>query len=172
MSLRNFDKESTPTDLTDDSHMISVQKVLDFGWIDLNKSKGRLMIIFLLVFGCVSVWALDSGLSPKIRSAAKVKRNNLWLNPFETAKPMENRPLQLSAEYIYADQRLIAVEDAGAGSVSSADLAGFRSKNGRWNIIRSSDISTRVEQRNRTGDFPVPALGLAQNTRPRIILRK
>ena len=130
MSLTNFDKESSPTKLSDNSHKISVQKVPGFGWIDLNKSKRKLVMVFLLVFGCASVWAFDSGLGSKIRSADEVKGNNSRLNPFERANMNKPRPLQLSAEYLYADQRRIAGEDAGAKSFSSADLAVFRSKNG------------------------------------------
>lgn len=63
---------------------------------------------------------------------------------------------QLSKEYIYAGQRLLAVEDANATSAPPADIAVWRPSNGNWMVMGQTGSQAVTENNGLSGDIPVP----------------
>lgn len=76
-------------------------------------------------------------------------------SPF--AGPLPTPTLQLSKEYIYAGQRILAVEDANANMVVPADLAIWRPSSGTWWVMGGAAGSQPATQAwGINGDKPVP----------------
>lgn len=73
-------------------------------------------------------------------------------NPFPPPSPTP----QLSKEYIYAGQRLLAVEDANATSAPPADIAVWRPSNGDWMIMGQTGSQATQYAWGGSGDVPVP----------------
>lgn len=63
---------------------------------------------------------------------------------------------QLSKEYIYAGQKLLAVEDANAPSAPPADIAVWRESNGNWMVQGQTGSSATTVQWGMAADIPVP----------------
>lgn len=63
---------------------------------------------------------------------------------------------QLSKEYIYARQRLLAVEDANATSAPPADIAVWRPSNGDWMVMGQTGSATVTQQFGGSSDKPIP----------------
>jgi hypothetical protein len=51
-------------------------------------------------------------------------------------------PPQLSREYLYAGSKLLAVEDAGAQSITSTELAVYRLSSGNWYVLGGNAATT------------------------------
>lgn len=89
----------------------------------------------------------------------------LWFDPSEVAAVPEAASsgqttslagLRLTKEYIYADGRLLAIEDADAAEHPSTDLAVWRPSTGVWWVIGSPAMPQRSVQWGIAGDVPVP----------------
>jgi len=71
------------------------------------------------------------------------------------AAPLPTATPQLSKEYIYAGQRLLAVEDANANAAPPADLAIWRPSNGLWCILGGPGSQQTIAQWGANGDIPI-----------------
>ena len=72
------------------------------------------------------------------------------------AAPLPAPTPQLSKEYVYAGQRVLAVEDANANAVPPADLAVWRpGSQGTWWVLGGASWQLN-EPWGTTGDIPVP----------------
>lgn len=78
------------------------------------------------------------------------------INPFLPAAPVVNSTHQLSKEYIYAGDRLLAVEDANATAVPPSDIAVWRPDTGGWYVMGASGVMRVAEGWGLSGDFPRP----------------
>jgi FG-GAP-like repeat len=77
------------------------------------------------------------------------------INPFLPAA-LPNPTPQLSKEYIYAGERLLAVEDANATAVPPADLAVWRPSTGGWYVMGASGVMRAAEGWGTNGDIARP----------------
>ena len=110
----------------------------------------------------VSIAALGSGLKyfeedARQQNMLDAKDRDLMsrINPFVQAPTPAPTP-QLSKEYIYAGQRLVAVEDAGASAATPADLAVWRPSTGTWWVLGGQGSQSFNAPWGGTGDVPVP----------------
>src|SRR5262249_42084605 len=62
----------------------------------------------------------------------------------------------LSKEYIYAGNRLLAVEDANANAAPPADLAVWRPTSGQWFVLGGPGSQQTVQIWGQQGDIPGP----------------
>jgi hypothetical protein len=116
----------------------------------------------------ISAVAGASGLGNKLADAfvagsgASGSRNQLVTNGSQASLPNPAAPAtgstpQLAREYIYAGNRMLAVEDAGANAVAPADLAVWRPDTGYWYVLGGAGGSQQVfVQWGANGDKPVP----------------
>lgn len=107
-----------------------------FGWIDLDKSRARAGALILVIFAAIAaIGAMSNGLLfEEPEKNAKPNRATFlsFLNPFSSSQPGGSSGLELSKEYLYAESELLAVEDAGATSSPTTDLAIWRPSTGQW----------------------------------------
>ena len=75
------------------------------------------------------------------------------INPFISA-PLPSPTPQLSKEYIYAGDRLLAVEDANATAVPPSDLAIWRPTTGGWYVMGASGQMRAAVGWGLDGDKP------------------
>ena len=76
------------------------------------------------------------------------------INPFVPAG-LPNPTPQLSKEYIYAGDKLLAVEDANANAAPPADLAIWRPSTGQWWVMGQTGSQQVTQQWGTSGDDPV-----------------
>ncbi|PYS97789.1 MAG: hypothetical protein DMF63_18840 [Acidobacteria bacterium] len=72
------------------------------------------------------------------------------------AAPLPTPAPQLSKEYIYAGQRLLAVEDTFATAIAPADLAVWRPSTGTWWVMGGPNSQQIAQSWGTNGDKPVP----------------
>lgn len=77
------------------------------------------------------------------------------INPFLPAAAPDPTP-QLSKEYIYAGDRLLAVEDANAGAAPPADLAVWRPSTGDWWVMGGAGSRQTSQAWGTNNDVPRP----------------
>ncbi len=93
-------------------------------------------------------------LSGRLKTADRQNQSLLnRINPFISA-PLTNPTPQLSKEYIYAGDRLLAVEDANATAVPPADLAVWRETTGGWYVMGESGVMRAAVGWGLDGDTP------------------
>ncbi len=73
----------------------------------------------------------------------------------DPAPPPSATP-QLSREYLYAGQKLLAVEDANANAAPPADLAVWRPSTGQWWVLGGPGSAQTNASWGQAGDIPVP----------------
>lgn len=78
------------------------------------------------------------------------------INPFLPAAPVVNSTHQLSKEYIYAGDRLLAVEDAKATAVPPTDFAVWRESTGGWYVMGASGVMRAAEGWGTEDDIARP----------------
>ena len=74
------------------------------------------------------------------------------INPFLPAAPVVNSTHQLSKSYIYAGDRLLAVEDANATAVPPADVAVWRPSTGGWYVMGAGGVMRAAVGWGLSGD--------------------
>ena len=131
----------------------------------LTYLKSRWWIVGIIAL--LSLGALGAGLKyleedarhQMVNGKLKNGQNQSFLNrinPFLPAAPVVGSTHQLSKEYIYAGDRLLAVEDANATAVPPADVAVWRPTTGGWYIRDSSGQLKAAVGFGQTDDFPAP----------------
>jgi hypothetical protein len=129
----------------------------------IRKKLPQLMMIVLFALG-----AFGAGLKYLEEDAARQMRNgnrkteNIKtrsllnrLNPF-IPHPPPPPPPQLTREYIYAGERLLAVADADAAAAPPADLAVWRPSTGVWWVMGGNGSQQVSVQWGIQTDRPVP----------------
>jgi hypothetical protein len=105
------------------------------GWIDLGKTKKQAAVLLAIVAISAVVFGVAVKRGRQFTAADSDQNSVSWLeslNPFAPPTVVPNRNLMLAREYLYAQEELLAVEDAGATSVPPADLAIWRPSSGQW----------------------------------------
>lgn len=77
------------------------------------------------------------------------------INPF-LPSPTPTPTPQLSKSYVYAGQRLLAVEDANANAAPPSDLAVWRPSSGEWWVMAGTGTQQVTQGWGVSGDVPVP----------------
>jgi hypothetical protein len=133
-------------------------------WRGLS-GNGRWLVVGVIAF--LSIGALGAGLKYLEEDARREmesgkrtvdnKEQGLLskINPFIAAPPPPPTP-QLSKSYIYAGQKLLAIEDANANAAPPADLAIWRPTTGQWWVMGGPGSSQTIQGWGTNGDIPVP----------------
>ena len=132
-------------------------------WRGLS-GNGRWLVVGVIAF--LSIGALGAGLkyleedARRMESGKRTVENREQslldsVNPFVTTPPPPPTP-QLSKSYIYAGQKLLAIEDANANAAPPADLAIWRPSTGQWFVFGGPGSQQTVATWGSNGDTPVP----------------
>lgn len=119
-------------------------------------------IVLLMVLGAVgaTVGNLNNAASKAVESPNSASVSPAVNNGLPASPPPSPTPaLRLSKEILYAGDKTLAVEDAGAtGSQQQpADLVVWRKSSGAWLVRDSTDGTSVSLQYGMDGDAPVPA---------------
>ncbi|MEZ5307061.1 MAG: VCBS repeat-containing protein [Pyrinomonadaceae bacterium] len=117
---------------------------------------GGIAVLLVLVAGALAATGVFTSNDPPSGAAAENSQGGLLsrLNPF--APSPTPTPLALSREYLYAGDRLLAVEDAGATAAPPADLAVWRPSTGVWWVLGGPGSQQTAYGWGTNGDVPVP----------------
>lgn len=115
----------------------------------------------LVAMTCIAVFT--AGLSGLARAAAGDDRLGfdipaLLQRAVESifGSSVQSHRLELSREYIYAEDRLLAVEDRGARSGAASDLAVWRPSSGAWWVMGAETSAVTNFDWGIEGDIPSP----------------
>ena len=161
--ITSFDLSETADNSRAANELNNIERLEKGGLLTYLKSRWWIVgVIALLSFG-----AFGAGLKYLEEDARRQIMSGNWkndqnqsflnsINPFLPAAPVVNSTHQLSKEYIYAGDRLLAVEDANATAVPPADLAVWRPGTGGWYVMGDSNVLRFAIGFGQSSDKPAP----------------